>query len=782
MDFQRNDRSRPGTGPQSDGSASRPGKTTLTSKLPRVLRKASGTANADVGATYARATSGAGAEVPYRAEMEHGFGSDFSTVHAFTGRSSEMAALGAEAATRGSDNRIAFADATPSKETVAHELAHVVQAHNGAGATGVQAQRSMSEPGDASEREADAAAATVAGGGTIAPGSLSARGSGIQRKDVEMSAGGKQKETESTTRVVDRGNQFEDQSSAWGKLVAWKKGQSITFASSNTSVTRVPTDIDALSFFYELTPNQRHEVWMNTEGVLTHIFTRFTKANAAKVMSMCDFPLRWKIYHWFKDISVSGGFRDFIRSMISNSPLGQRLEVVQNEQCVDLMSTTFADDHPENLFGDAIKAELYPDTTTAAAFDKLHPKFAAWRDKATKLDAESRWALVGTSPVANIATLKATAAAEGRNQWTSLVYWGPRGLALSPTMRQNIDKAALDSGVTGADRADLFQARWNVLLTDPGAPFNAFKTVWTNLQQMPFETISSDVVRKIELRIATSGGAYNDIPTSGGYGEIWVGTSTSLAYVGHTVRHEIGHGADTKLGGFASFSSKPPIVWKKWQTEQPWLQEILRYMDAPGGGTEGTAFLQLMQAALAGSAFVSPLGAYVAPPKGTKLTPLQEQQKLWQKAADAYNSNGNDLGKALDVLKKAGKHTASSSTVKTMMTRAAAQDFPTSEPRYVRDHYFLKKYGEHFSYHHSGGKEVWKNKKLRDYTLCSPYEYYADMFAAYFETDTKREKNVPAWAAGYFKQLESSYDAKAADDPKNTTSTVYSSTKPPQVE
>lgn len=764
-------------------SSHAPGKSTRTGKLSPgagIQRKATAgaaTAGADPGATYAQATSGASSEVPYRADMERGFGSDFSTVQAYTGRTSEMGAIQAKAATAGSDERIAFADASPSRDTVAHELAHVVQARQGGGAAGVQASSTVSQPGDAAEVQADAAAATVAGGGQVDPSSLTALGAGVQREEVEVSAGDRT-ETESTTRVLDHGNNFEDQISAWDKLLAWKNGQSITFAIGGSDVTRAPTDDDALFFFIELTPNQRVNVWMDQDGVLRHIFSRFTRDDAAQVMGMCDFPLRWKIIHWFRDIAAAGAGREMIRDMIANSPLGQRIDAASDEECIGMMVSAFAEDNPENIFGDQIKAQLYPDEATQQVFDAGHPKYADWRNTTEKLDVEARWAYIAEGPVANIDALKNQTAMGGRNKWTSLLHWGPRGMALAPTQRENVDKIALTSGVSVADRVELFQVRWNCPLVDPGADFDKFENVWTNLQRMPLATISSEVVGEVELRITTSGGAYTDYPNSDGFGDMWVGTDADLSYVGHTVRHEVGHAADTRLGGFANFSSKPPIVWKKWWTEQPWLQSMLGYMDAPSG-PEGDAFMQLMQAAMSSGAFVSPFGAYTGPDVGPP-TVEQQQQKTWKAVEDAYSSQG--IKRALEVLKAEGKHTADPTTVKQIVDDGQGDGtHPESEPPYIRDHYFLKKYGEHFSYHKTGGAEVWANSKLRAYTLCSPYEYYADVFAAYFETSSSREANVPAWAAPYFKQLESMYDGNAADDPNNRRSTAYGNSSAPQI-
>ena len=93
----------------------------------------------------APATAGA---VPYRAEMEAAFGQSFASVTVRTGEDAALREIGARAATRG--EHIDFADASPSRETVGHELAHVVQhrRHGDGGTSG------MSRPDSPAEREA----------------------------------------------------------------------------------------------------------------------------------------------------------------------------------------------------------------------------------------------------------------------------------------------------------------------------------------------------------------------------------------------------------------------------------------------------------------------------------------------------------------------------------------------------------------------------------------------------------------------------------------------------
>jgi hypothetical protein len=117
-------------------------------------------------AAFAQATSGGGAAVPFRGEMERSFGQDFSGVQAHVGRAPEMASLQAEAATVG--DRVAFASASPSRELVAHELTHVVQQRQSGGPAGVAAKGEVSEPGEAAEVEADHVAARAAAGERVA--------------------------------------------------------------------------------------------------------------------------------------------------------------------------------------------------------------------------------------------------------------------------------------------------------------------------------------------------------------------------------------------------------------------------------------------------------------------------------------------------------------------------------------------------------------------------------------------------------------------------------------
>jgi hypothetical protein len=98
--------------------------------------------------------------------MEDAFGEDFSGVEAFRGKGNALHSLSASAATEG--ERIAFASAEPDRATVGHELTHIVQRRRSP-STGMQLQSTVSAPDEPAEREAEAAARSVASGGVAGP-------------------------------------------------------------------------------------------------------------------------------------------------------------------------------------------------------------------------------------------------------------------------------------------------------------------------------------------------------------------------------------------------------------------------------------------------------------------------------------------------------------------------------------------------------------------------------------------------------------------------------------
>jgi hypothetical protein len=99
-----------------------------------------------------------GLDLPFRAEMERLFGENLGGVQVeLDGTLPRRAPAAAER------DRIAFANAAPSKATVAHEVAHVLQYRRGSPRTAAQ----IGERGDPAEREARRAAADVLAGRSV---------------------------------------------------------------------------------------------------------------------------------------------------------------------------------------------------------------------------------------------------------------------------------------------------------------------------------------------------------------------------------------------------------------------------------------------------------------------------------------------------------------------------------------------------------------------------------------------------------------------------------------
>ena len=99
------------------------------------------------------------APLPYKSELERGFGADLSGVTVRLGAHEELDAQGAEATAEG--ETLSFASTHPDRELVAHEVAHLVQSREHGGSTSGR----LSDPNEAAEQEADEAAKTVAEGG-----------------------------------------------------------------------------------------------------------------------------------------------------------------------------------------------------------------------------------------------------------------------------------------------------------------------------------------------------------------------------------------------------------------------------------------------------------------------------------------------------------------------------------------------------------------------------------------------------------------------------------------
>ena len=148
------------------------------------------------------------APVPFKSELERGFGADLSGVTVRLGAREELDAQGAEATAEG--ETLSFASTHPDRELVAHEVAHLVQSREHGGSTSPR----LSDPNEAAEQEADAAAKTVAEGG---------------QAELEEGVSGVMRKKKGPKNNVGIRSDGEDMAARWGVAIQSKKGWIDTF-------------------------------------------------------------------------------------------------------------------------------------------------------------------------------------------------------------------------------------------------------------------------------------------------------------------------------------------------------------------------------------------------------------------------------------------------------------------------------------------------------------------------------------------------------------------------
>ncbi len=125
-----------------------------------------GCAHGDASGLVEAALRGSGRplEAPFQREMESTFQSDLSGVREFRGPAAERAAAAVDAKAFTIGDSIVYGAGGESRETRIHELTHVVKPITAAGSTvgGV----GVTDPDGAGEREAEANARRIAGGGS----------------------------------------------------------------------------------------------------------------------------------------------------------------------------------------------------------------------------------------------------------------------------------------------------------------------------------------------------------------------------------------------------------------------------------------------------------------------------------------------------------------------------------------------------------------------------------------------------------------------------------------
>ncbi len=144
------------------------------------LMRAEPSVEGDAGEAFGEATSGAAGQLPYLGELESAFGADLSEVEAYLGEDDALDELGAHGAAL--DEQVAL-ESGASKETVGHEVAHVMQARDGGGADGPQLEQEVGAADSPAEQQAEEAGSAFAAGESLAGMDFGSAGAGTVHLD-----------------------------------------------------------------------------------------------------------------------------------------------------------------------------------------------------------------------------------------------------------------------------------------------------------------------------------------------------------------------------------------------------------------------------------------------------------------------------------------------------------------------------------------------------------------------------------------------------------------------
>ena len=479
-----------------------------------LMREASGgsASEPNPGKAYDSATSGGGGSLPYQGKMEAAFGMDLSGVSAHTGQSAALSGIGANAATRGSDNQIAFADSSPSVETVAHEVAHVAQAQNGGGG-GVHAESAVSSPASRAERAAADAGRTVAAGGSVDVASLGGLGAGLHRDE-----GGT---TLEQLQEASRGNLI-------GNV---DEGQ-------------------CLSLINSLTPSEKTQAKTDT-GLMTRLAGALDENEIVQAVNALGFELKWKIY-WIDKSGETEAVGGQWQSIFATATTQEIADYI-GWNALFLRTFTDIGVNPLLLFREIAGTPDFGSKIAGSV--PLMNWIILENDSATALAALGHESF-GAGDLETIA---------GNLMWFMILVGLPRGSGMTPTARAAMRR--LKDHTDLANTKMLFEHRFNTEVTGryenpDGTSSNAvdavfgdavyidwnvadLRSVWDILEFLPDQDVSDSTILDTWMAISGNRGFFSGGDTV----QLGMGLSgdSDPERLAHTVRHEVGHAVHRQI-------------------------------------------------------------------------------------------------------------------------------------------------------------------------------------------------------------------------------------------
>lgn len=492
-----------------------------------------------------------------------------------------------------------------------------------------------------------------------------------------------------------------------------------------------PSANDIVRAVHECTVEQRTELAQDTQFI-DRVIDACTAATLPTVLQSLFEQPKWMLYHYA--CRKQGSDTDIVRRMIGLGTLEQRKEIVGWNEVTARVAELFGTEHPDNVLGADLGAEIGAGWLDQAALALKAPAYFLWRLATEAVDVAKMWAELA----ANADALKAGLTGD-ESTWTKLMAHSPHGAALDEQSRQHLDHIALTmtTELSVEQLRDAFEVRFNHPLIDDSAlgentgfsyTHEHIRAMWEQLSRLPPEQVNQHAIRRTAVfDMSGSGyGGWHAWMLSGawedgqGFGDMAIGhgggnpDGTGLQdpgnyeYYQHTIRHEVGHAVDIQVGGFENFSATCNAKWKRYHEVDSIIDE---FIEACGGD-------EVLKAAA--EAFMN------------STDPA---------AAATWNT-------AVDEAERRGALTASAANVKFALPNLKTDGGVVSNPRAdVGGRKFLHRYGSEYMSYATAGEDA---AGITSYAYSAWPEFFAEIYAKWFAgtpPNYERGSKLPGWVA-----------------------------------
>ena len=271
----------------------------------------------------------------------------------------------------------------------------------------------------------------------------------------------------------------------------------------------------------------------------------------------------------YRQYVLKGGSDQGELKQIISIATSKQIEAILRDPQGKKLPNLFPGTHPDNVLGEDFAAHVRDRSNIFNSEPRLK-WFMKWSGKTDqKFDLDGAYQGMSKDQAGLDAAL-----ASNPGTWNKVMATSPRGKALNQIGADALDKCVLSlSGLSLPRIRTAFEVRFGSTLdaeSAVGSKKDHCKKLWEQMKLLPLEHVTSDTVLSFNVEASGwGGGDYMDHIGGIGTGHSNIGSVESLGATkwetfGETIRHEVGHAVDTKLGGYENFSSQCKAQWRRF--------------------------------------------------------------------------------------------------------------------------------------------------------------------------------------------------------------------------